>query len=273
MTLRIRQVKPAFWSDAKLLHLSPEVRLFYIGLWSAADDAGWFENDPEQIAIDLHLPEALVNTGLECFVRAGRIVLYECGHGVVLHFSEHQRLAGPTRRVETTYHDHCVECPPNPATFHTLPPLSTLKTSRQPLVPLSPPLSTHPRENGEVEGEGEDKVEDSVKVTGEGEDKELLAPKDEMPAVLWLTAHRTGFDPNGSKLHQLLIRVCQQHTTATVIRTFEELKADNPGVNTANQYVLGADDRLNPLIHTTGPPKAKGFQGNLDETERATERA
>jgi hypothetical protein len=39
--VRIRQVKPAFWADSRLAELPERTRLFYIGLWMIADDAGW----------------------------------------------------------------------------------------------------------------------------------------------------------------------------------------------------------------------------------------
>jgi hypothetical protein len=111
VSLRIRQVKPAFWSDAKLLRLSAEVRLFYIGTWCIADDAGWFVWDADQVAIDLHMRPAVVTRSMEALTETGRIVIHPCGHGEVVHLTEHQRLAGPTRRVETVYRTHLSRCP------------------------------------------------------------------------------------------------------------------------------------------------------------------
>lgn len=111
MSLRIRQVKPAFWSDAKLLRLPAEVRLFYVGTWCACDDAGWFVWDPDQVATDLHMRPSVVTKAMHVLTETGRIVVHECGHAEVVHFTEHQRLAGPTKRIETTYRAHLSRCP------------------------------------------------------------------------------------------------------------------------------------------------------------------
>lgn len=111
MSLRIRQVKPAFWSDAKLIRIPLDVRLFYVGLWQVADDAGWFEWEPEQVAVDLHLRETFVRRAMDALVGSGRVVLHDCGHGEVPHLVEHQRLSAPDRRVVTTYRKHLSDCP------------------------------------------------------------------------------------------------------------------------------------------------------------------
>jgi hypothetical protein len=111
MSLRIRQVKPSFWSDAKLLKLPAETRLFYIGCWCACDDAGWLVWDAEQIAIDLHMRPAVVVRAMRAMTDSGRVVIHGCGHAEVVHFVEHQRLAGPTKRVETVYRAHLSRCP------------------------------------------------------------------------------------------------------------------------------------------------------------------
>lgn len=117
MSLRIRQVKPAFWSDAKLLRLPAEVRLFYVGTWCVADDAGWFVWDAEQVAVDLHMRPTVVTKAMHVLVETGRIVLHECGHAEVVHLVDHQRLAGPTKRVETVYRAHLSRCPAVPRHF------------------------------------------------------------------------------------------------------------------------------------------------------------
>ena len=52
--MRIRQVKPSFWSDSVLARLPERSRLFYIGLWMIADDAGWFRADVPEIANELY---------------------------------------------------------------------------------------------------------------------------------------------------------------------------------------------------------------------------
>ena len=46
---RIRTIKPEFWTDKKIIRLSRDARLFFIGLWNFADDNGVLEADPLQL--------------------------------------------------------------------------------------------------------------------------------------------------------------------------------------------------------------------------------
>ncbi len=112
MSLRIRQVKPGFWTDPAMADLPPEVRLFYIGLWCAADDAGYLRVEAAALAAEL-MPfegrarrEAKVARFLAMLLEAGHVVTYDCGHGVVPTLVKHQHFAGPTKRVYTTRNEH-----------------------------------------------------------------------------------------------------------------------------------------------------------------------
>ncbi len=119
--MRIRQVKPAFFQDARLSELSDSVRLFYIGLWLLADDAGWFKADVPEIGIALYgyrgrgPRERTVTAGLEALSEAQRIVVKPCGHGFIPTMADHQRLGGETKRVYTIKREHD-DCPRIPAT-------------------------------------------------------------------------------------------------------------------------------------------------------------
>jgi hypothetical protein len=44
--VRIRTIKPEFWTDLKVSSLSYLARLLFIGLWNLADDEGRFKSDP-----------------------------------------------------------------------------------------------------------------------------------------------------------------------------------------------------------------------------------
>lgn len=46
---RIRAIKPEFWTDEKILELSIPARLFFIGLWTYADDNGVLEYKVKQL--------------------------------------------------------------------------------------------------------------------------------------------------------------------------------------------------------------------------------
>jgi hypothetical protein len=121
VTMRIRQVKPGFWTDAKLAELREPVRLFYIGLWMIADDAGWLRVDVPEIARDLYgfdgrkRREANVATYLEALVAAKRVRVEECGHALVVKLRDHQHLAGSTKQVKTIEREHARCAPQNPA--------------------------------------------------------------------------------------------------------------------------------------------------------------
>jgi hypothetical protein len=129
--MRIRQVKPAFWTDAKVAALPPAVRLFYIGLWMEADDAGWFRWDLSQIANELYGYESRkkrereVTAYVDLLVRTGRVVIHPCGHAEVPTMTTHQHLSATTKQVKTFLREHadCNGSPPTPAEARENPPL------------------------------------------------------------------------------------------------------------------------------------------------------
>ena len=118
--VRIRQVKPAFWTDSTIAGLAPAVRLFYIGLWMVADDAGYLRWDTPQIANELYGYESRkkrerdVDAFIAVLTDDGRVVRYECGHAFIPHLTDHQRLAGETHRVVSVKREH-ESCPRIPA--------------------------------------------------------------------------------------------------------------------------------------------------------------
>ena len=128
--MRIRQVKPAFWSDARLSELPETTRLFYIGLWMIADDAGWLRWEPTEVGRDLYgyddrkKRERRVSQMFAELVAAGRVLEHPCGHAEIPKMMDHQHLAGATKQVRTSFNEHlrkCVEStgksesPPSPA--------------------------------------------------------------------------------------------------------------------------------------------------------------
>jgi len=121
-------VKPAFWSDAKLANLRAPVRLFYIGLWMVADDAGYFRNDPAEIARDLYgyEPRAKRERNVVDYttqlVEAERVQVFDCGHGVVPKMAAHQHLAAETKQVRTIATEHVRCIPQIPAITRESPP-------------------------------------------------------------------------------------------------------------------------------------------------------
>ena len=114
--MRIRQVKPSFWGDAVLAALPEATRLFYIGLWMQADDAGWLRVDVAEIARDLYgydgrkYRERHVEKMLEELKESGRVIFHECGHGFIPKLTDHQHLASESKRVYTTRNQHMRAC-------------------------------------------------------------------------------------------------------------------------------------------------------------------
>ncbi len=121
--MRIRQVKPAFWTDEVTARLiDPEDSgLFYIGLWMQADDAGYLRWRPSEIAAELYPYRPVEERELAVLrhkirlEELGRLRVFKCGHGVIPNLPDHQRLAGPTHRVYTVRDEHARCHPRSPA--------------------------------------------------------------------------------------------------------------------------------------------------------------
>lgn len=93
---RIRSIKPEFWTDSKIVSLSPLARLFYIGLWNfAVCDMGHIKDDPDALKLQI-LPTDDVDGDviIEELLKAGRVVRVDVPDGRrYLHiprFTDHQ---------------------------------------------------------------------------------------------------------------------------------------------------------------------------------------
>ncbi|HET7030341.1 MAG TPA: hypothetical protein VFI34_07505 [Candidatus Limnocylindrales bacterium] len=98
---RTRLLRPAFFSDERMARLSAWTRLIYMGLWTLADDAGYFERKPAEIGVALfpYEPAARrlkrIEEALEDLAREERIRWLECGeHGFVPTLAEHGVIKG-----------------------------------------------------------------------------------------------------------------------------------------------------------------------------------
>lgn len=98
--MRIRQIRPEFWSDETVAALGDPIRLFYIGLWGIADDAGWLEWQPRRIGAllypyrSIHRRESDIAAWSGTLQQAGRLVLHDCGCGHIPTLQRHQRITG-----------------------------------------------------------------------------------------------------------------------------------------------------------------------------------
>lgn len=105
--MRIRTIKPGFFTHEEIAELSPLARLMFIGLWCMADVAGRLEDRPKRIKVevlpyDKADPDALLN---EIQAR-GFITRYEA-EGVrviqVENFEKHQRISGKEAQTASEY--------------------------------------------------------------------------------------------------------------------------------------------------------------------------
>jgi hypothetical protein len=93
---RIRSIKPDFWTDEKVVQLSYEARLVYIGLWNFADDDGRMICSRSKIKMQIMPADSIdISAILDEISRLGLICLYEIDKVQYLQingFSKHQRV-------------------------------------------------------------------------------------------------------------------------------------------------------------------------------------
>jgi hypothetical protein len=132
--MRIRQVKPSFWTDAVMAGLPYSARLFYIGLWGQADDAGWLRWDAYRIGCELYggEPRKARERRIEAWryelEGVERLVSHPCGHVEIPHLTKHQHLPAPDRRIHTEWRDHQKNC---------LAPQTTANNREEPRPPVT----------------------------------------------------------------------------------------------------------------------------------------
>lgn len=112
---RTRLIRPEFFSDETLASASDATRLFYIGLWTLCDDAGYFESKPRQIAAALYpyrgqaARQRTTDRALADLVALGRVKQLDCGiHGWVPTLPKHGAKGG--NKAETYLQRHRSTC-------------------------------------------------------------------------------------------------------------------------------------------------------------------
>lgn len=101
MAGRIRTIKPDFWTDSKVVQLSPYARLLFQGIWNFADDTGVIEDDVMQLKLQI-LPadpvdiESLVDELLKLdMIR--RAIAADGVRVLVVRQWEHQKISRPSK--------------------------------------------------------------------------------------------------------------------------------------------------------------------------------
>ena len=98
--MRIRQIRPEFFTDPVTAHLPAPIQVTYVGLWCVADDAGWLVWDVQQIGALLYpyksvrVREELIVRAAEMLVSLGRLRIEDCGCAVVPTLPNHQKNGG-----------------------------------------------------------------------------------------------------------------------------------------------------------------------------------
>jgi hypothetical protein len=98
---RIRNIKPDFWTDEKLVELETWERLLFIGLWNFADDEGFMPYSPKRIKMQIFPGDSLeVSRGVQSLISIGAVELFTSEFGEVLHvakWSKHQKVSNPSK--------------------------------------------------------------------------------------------------------------------------------------------------------------------------------
>lgn len=93
---RIRSIKPDFWTDEKVVELSPFARLLFIGLWNFADDEGRMVYSPKKIKMQIFPADDLSISELFGELRRESLICVYVIDGTeylqVTNFSEHQKI-------------------------------------------------------------------------------------------------------------------------------------------------------------------------------------
>lgn len=114
---KIRAIHPGFWNDTTLAECSQSARLFYIGLWNFADDAGVFEWHERLLRSQVFPFDENVDVRglLDELLQHGRLVKFSSNgkdYGLILNFPKYQKpdsrylryLIGPYEQVQSLCH-------------------------------------------------------------------------------------------------------------------------------------------------------------------------
>lgn len=107
---RGRIISPDFWTDGKMISLSPFARLFYIGMWNFATcDRGHLPDDALGLKLKI-LPADPVDAGelLEELMGAGRVVRLELGSETSLRIPTFERHQSGSR--DARWKTRCATC-------------------------------------------------------------------------------------------------------------------------------------------------------------------
>lgn len=98
---RIRSIKPEFWTDEKVVALSPLARLLFVGLWNFVDDEGRGEFSPTRLKMQILPADSADISELLGEIRGKELVqVYSVDakeYFQVVGFTKHQKIDKRTR--------------------------------------------------------------------------------------------------------------------------------------------------------------------------------
>ena len=98
---RIRTIKPDFWTDEKIVELSFEARLFFIGSWNFADDNGNLQRSAKKLKMQIFPADAIdCEPLIQSLMAHGLLSEYEVNGEKYLHikgFTTHQVINRPSK--------------------------------------------------------------------------------------------------------------------------------------------------------------------------------
>jgi len=110
--MRIRTVKPEFWTDELISELSIQARLLFIALWNVADDEGNFYYSLKQLKIQtLPYDDIDINQLLYELTNKQLILPYKEGSKVyfnIKNFKKHQKINRPSPPIYPTMNGNSV---------------------------------------------------------------------------------------------------------------------------------------------------------------------
>lgn len=132
---RIRSVKPEFWTDEKVVELSFQARLLFIGLWNFADDEGRMVYSPKRIKMQVFPADSVDVSELVGEIQRNGMVQVYVVDGVeylqINNFAKHQKIdkrsaskfpVPPTSAESPRIPPNPAESATNPADFRRIPP-------------------------------------------------------------------------------------------------------------------------------------------------------
>lgn len=98
---RIRTIKPDFWTDEKVVELSMEARLFFIGSWNFSDDNGNLQRSARKLKMQIFPADAIdCEPVIQSLIAHGMLMEYSVNGETYLHikgFKAHQVINRPSK--------------------------------------------------------------------------------------------------------------------------------------------------------------------------------